>query len=362
MSLISQALKKIEEQRSAGGRPAIPPRILVRPGPRPQRGRLLLLGGVALFTGAVLAGVFFLLGERGSERQSPALTVPRSPHQMVAQRDVPEPVKTAVSQAAAPAHITPAPKIVEEKAPPDRTAADQPPRSMLKREAGVETTIKAVATQESTATSAKGREPPQHKSAEPAGRVRLDSETIASPLTDYREAVALQKEERWQEAIAAYRRVLRWLPASAEVYNNLGVIHEKQGDLKEAVVCYEKAIEIDPNFYPSFNNLGIIYYRLKNYEKARAAYEQALKMKPDNSQSLINLALVYGQLGRPDLARRAFEQVLARDPDNSEAHYNLARLLVHYHRFLEVESTAYPRLREAVQARISHLQAGLSLQ
>ena len=199
-----------------------------------------------------------------------------------------------------------------------------------------------------------------------SGQVNLYAENTAGAASLYRKAVEYQKAMKWQKAIATYNELLRIEPMSAEVYNNIGVCYEKQGQVKMAAKSYEKAISINPRFYPSYNNLGIIYYRLKNFDKARAAYEQALQLNPGNSQSEVNLALVYERLRRGELARRTLERVLTNDPENPEAHYNLARMLeeqgqhekalTHYRQFLAGNPSAYPQLREKVQDRILTLE------
>jgi tetratricopeptide (TPR) repeat protein len=202
------------------------------------------------------------------------------------------------------------------------------------------------------------------------GVVDLRAETTAEAGYLYRKAVGYQRAMKWQEAIQAYRKVIKYEPMSAGVYNNIGVCYEKQGNLKMAARSYEKAISINPRFYRSYNNLGIVYYKLKNFDKARAAYEQALQLNPSNSQSEINLALVYERLRRGGLARRTLERVLANDPENAEAHYNLGRMLegrgqheeaiTHYRQFLASNPSAYPQLREKVKDRVRTLQAASS--
>jgi len=202
------------------------------------------------------------------------------------------------------------------------------------------------------------------------GVVDLHAETTAEATHLYRQALGYQRAMKWQEAIEAYRKVIKYEPMSAEVYNNIGVCYEKQGSLKMAAKSYEKAISINPRFYRSYNNLGIIYYKLKNFDKARAAYEQALQLNPGNSQSEINLALVYERLRRGGLARRTLERVLANDPENAEAHYNLGRMLegqgqneeaiTHYRQFLASNPSAYPQLREKVKDRVRTLEEASS--
>jgi Tfp pilus assembly protein PilF len=442
VSLISNALKKVAEQRSGRKHPPVVPRTIAGHPPGSEKRRALFLGLTILLLGVVIGVVVYSLiqyrsGQSTSEeaeRPIPQqvifekISLPRGPSEnaadekpeapqhldqrtpskpkvvQVAVPPKPESVAKQVKSASSEVHDREAEKVITRGAiPPEGSSSeskDQPVQPGNKPKVGVislgpkdqavadkkgdhakevrqvmarpvdqdEPELISVLDSTKEPENARRREEQQHRKVNngKSGRVNLHSETTASVTSLYRGAVAHQKAERWQEAINGYKGVLKYEPMSAEVYNNIGVCYEKQGQLKIAAKYYEKAISINPRFYPSYNNLGIIYYKMKDFNKARAAYERALHLNPGNSQSEINLALVYERLRRGELARRTLERVLINDPENAEAHYNLGRMLedqgqpdkaiTHYRKFLTFNSSAYPRLREKVKDRVAILE------
>ena len=60
--------------------------------------------------------------------------------------------------------------------------------------------------------------------------------------------VILAREEKWEEAIVAYQRVIEISPESAETYYLLGESRAKLGDMQGAISCYHYAVELAPNY------------------------------------------------------------------------------------------------------------------
>ncbi|WRH68691.1 MAG: tetratricopeptide repeat protein [Planktothrix sp. GU0601_MAG3] len=87
---------------------------------------------------------------------------------------------------------------------------------------------------------------------------------------------------------------------AAKIYNNLGLICNKENDLECAQKNYQKAIEIDPKNYVAHYNLGKLYDNLGDFSKAETEYK--LAMQSDQSVG------VYAQ---SNLARL---QILKGDP------------------------------------------------
>lgn len=448
MSLISDSLRRVAEQRAGRSEPPAVPRMLAGQGSQHKKRLLIFLGLTLLLAGAVIGMVVYSLMQGGTGEIEPTEAVSPAPQQVIfekippsskpirkasdsspqpfnaASEDQRTPVKPRVVQVAIEQEPVRAEKIPEPKArvaekdqvkqvaaatsdkqeEPSPEAVEhsrQPSNKVKVGVVGLQSAKQVVDHQEPASTekasepiaspveggkseerivmaTAERPEPARTEETRQRGPVKtgkaglmdLQSESTASAAYLYRQAVAYQKDRKWQEAIGAYQKVLKLEPMSAEVYNNIGVCYERQGKFRTAAKSYEKAISINPRFYRSYNNLGIIYYKLKDFHKARAAYEKALQLNPGNSQSEINLALVYERLRRDELARRTLEQVLINEPKNSEAHYNLARMLerqgnpeqalTHYRQFLASNSSAYPQLREKVKKRVRTLQEASS--
>jgi tetratricopeptide (TPR) repeat protein len=92
----------------------------------------------------------------------------------------------------------------------------------------------------------------------------------------------------------------------AAIFNNLGVIAERQGKYEEAITINEKALEIYQKTLPanhpllatSYNNIGNVYTSMGEYSKALSHYEKAIeifeKALPANHPSL---ATSYNNIG-----------------------------------------------------------------
>jgi len=415
VSLISESLKRVADQRAGRKQPPVIPRRIA--GQRPERKKrlLMLLGLTMLLAGVVIGVVVYGMIQRKAGQKASEEAPTSVPQQVIFDKIPPLPqpsksdaveeslqarepqedertqVKPKVVQVASeqesltseetvtkPSPVQPSNKVkvglVSLHSAEKVTDDKEPLRLDMKRQSmapkGESSKPEHLGAPDSSGTPRKimiteGKEQDSAKGRK-SGQVNLRAETTAGTASLYRKAVSYQKTMKWQKAIETYNELLRLEPMSAEVYNNIGVCYEKQGQLKMAAKSYEKAISINPRFYPSYNNLGIIYYRLRDFDKARAAYEQALQLNPGNSQSEVNLALVYERLRRGELARRTLERVLTNDPENPEAHYNLARMLeeqgqheqalTHYRQFLASTPSSYPQLREKVEDRVRTLE------
>ena len=415
MSLISESLKKVANQRAGRKQPLVIPRRLGGHRPDDKKRLLMLLGLTILLTGVVIGVAGYGMIQRRAGQNAAEEGPGSVPQQVIFDKIYPPPepsksddgkefqqveepkedertpvkprvVQVAVEQQSAspeetvkqPTPLQPGNRVkvgvvglhsaeqAEDVKEPLR--AEKMAQSKVRR--GEKSKPEHLATSDSTEQAKKIVIPEEKQRSsmrsKKSGQVNLYAENTASAASLYRKAVGYQKAMKWQEAIETYNELLSFEPMSAEVYNNIGVCYEKKGQVKMAAKSYEKAITINPRFYPSYNNLGIIYYRLKNFDKARAAYEQALQLNPGNSQSEVNLALVYERLRQGELARRTLERVLTNDPENPEAHYNLARMLEeegqreralsHYRQFLDANPSAYPQLCEKVKDRVRTLE------
>jgi tetratricopeptide (TPR) repeat protein len=90
----------------------------------------------------------------------------------------------------------------------------------------------------------------------------------------------------------------------ADVYNNLGVIYETEGDFIKAIGAYRSAIRIRRNDPDALNNLGEIYFKMGVYPEAIKAHEQVLSFKPEDTRAHFCLGLVYLDLKDRQLVTR----------------------------------------------------------
>jgi predicted O-linked N-acetylglucosamine transferase (SPINDLY family) len=77
-----------------------------------------------------------------------------------------------------------------------------------------------------------------------------------APTDVFREAVALHKAGRMEEAQRLYREVLARTPDHADALHLLGVVHHQQGDQGEALRLIGRAIALKPGLAAYWNNYG----------------------------------------------------------------------------------------------------------
>ena len=158
---------------------------------------------------------------------------------------------------------------------------------------------------------------------------------------------------------AAAERALKIDPYYAEVYFNLGLAFEREGEVKKAVEQYEKAFMINPNMPEPIDKLEALNQRLgkpeetlKVLERARARYadnlnvlarvaglmlerkkyrdllavaEQMVKTDSQNSAGYIFRAEAYLGQGNPEKAFADLQRVVMHDPRNVGAHITLGK-------------------------------------
>ena len=70
----------------------------------------------------------------------------------------------------------------------------------------------------------------------------------------------------------------RLTPDLAEARNNLGVIHQSQGEFDEAEACFREALRLEPDYAEAHNNLGNVLQDQGRFEEAVPAYRRALQL------------------------------------------------------------------------------------
>lgn len=101
-------------------------------------------------------------------------------------------------------------------------------------------------------------------------------------------------------------------------YNAVGTCWYLQGKPKKAMIFYNKAREIDPKFAPAYNNMGVIHQKEGKDQSAIKAYEEAVKYSSFSRTPNFNLAQLYLHYGMADKALALAQGIYAdnaQDPD-----------------------------------------------
>jgi len=99
---------------------------------------------------------------------------------------------------------------------------------------------------------------------------------VASNPEDYQAwfllGVASSRQQRFHQAIEAFRRVIELKPELAEPHNNLAVIYNELGDVRAAVKELEASLAKRPGYAVAEENIGDLYVKLalQHYRSALA--------------------------------------------------------------------------------------------
>ena len=132
---------------------------------------------------------------------------------------------------------------------------------------------------------------------------------------------------RTEDAVTAFKKVIKLNSTYADGFNNLGIVLQEQGKLDEAVEFYGKALSLKPDYPEAFYNMGNALHEQGRLDEAIEAYKSALSIKSDYAKSYNNMGNVLQEQGKLDEAISAYHKALSFKSDYAEAHKNMGDAL-----------------------------------
>ena len=140
------------------------------------------------------------------------------------------------------------------------------------------------------------------------------------------------------ESRSAYAEALRANPNDARIYNDLGVLADREGKTDEALAHFQKALEIAPHFALAHSNLGDWYARHGQEDEAVEQFRAAVRFAPDRYEYHYNLARHLAQAGESEAAIEWYRTASRVDPHDPRAHNNLGLIYAEQGRADEAEA------------------------
>jgi tetratricopeptide (TPR) repeat protein len=162
--------------------------------------------------------------------------------------------------------------------------------------------------------------------------------------------------KEYQAAIDAYSLVD---PATASVWNKIGVAYQMLFDAKDAARSYTEALKIDPDNSQAMNNLATVEDSLNDFSAAEKLCRKALKLEPRSALLFKNLGTTLLLQHEYKRSSDAYARALALDPNIFEdasrftAHIGVLRTEEGASNYFEARACA--RARQA-DCAISHLR------
>lgn len=92
-------------------------------------------------------------------------------------------------------------------------------------------------------------------------------------------------KEKVEDAEEILNEILQISADSLNVFNSLGVLYRRKGDLKTSLRHYTRALRINPDEPYIHYNIGRVYLDMKNHDKAKEFFENAVKLDPSFEQA-----------------------------------------------------------------------------
>jgi tetratricopeptide (TPR) repeat protein len=137
--------------------------------------------------------------------------------------------------------------------------------------------------------------------------------------TLYNTANNFYDNQKYDEAIQYYDKVLAINPSAVGALNSKGLALDHLQRYDEALQSFDKALEIDPSSVNALNNKGLALDHLQRYDEALSYFDKALSINPSSVNALTNKGLALDHLQRYDEALQSFDKALEIDPSNPKA-------------------------------------------
>jgi hypothetical protein len=123
----------------------------------------------------------------------------------------------------------------------------------------------------------------------------------------FRRCVQLADSAQFDSACNCYRRLLELDPRHSKACNNLGILHQRRGDLAAATQCFNDSARFDPGLAEPHVNLGNLMDIQGDPESAAHHYRQALEIDPGHAHAHCCLAQALLAMGRYESGWEEYE-------------------------------------------------------
>jgi len=147
-------------------------------------------------------------------------------------------------------------------------------------------------------------------------------------LSQMGEGEALLAQQRFEEAVAVWERIVQAAPRSTQAHAHLGASYVRVGRFAEAEAALRKALEINAHAPVALQSLGDLCAQTGRLDEAIAAYQAANAAPIPNSQVPLKLGDVLVQSGQIEKAVEHYEASLERFPDFAELNVRAGELLL----------------------------------
>jgi Tfp pilus assembly protein PilF len=109
---------------------------------------------------------------------------------------------------------------------------------------------------------------------------------------DFDRAVAMLKDEGYDQAIVLLEKVIEKSPGVTAPYIDIAIAYQRTGRPEQAEENLKTALDLFPEHPVACNEYGLLYRRTGRFTEAREMYEKAIARFPDYYPAHRNLGIV----------------------------------------------------------------------
>ena len=137
-------------------------------------------------------------------------------------------------------------------------------------------------------------------------------------------------ENRFLEAVQAFRKALTLMPGSVKTENNLGLAYEGLNRPDEALEAYRQALRWQQGSAHEseqpYINLGNLLTDRNSLDEALSLLQRAAAIAPEDSKVHASLGKVYARRNDYPMAQKEFEQALLKNQNDASLHFQLGQV------------------------------------
>lgn len=127
------------------------------------------------------------------------------------------------------------------------------------------------------------------------------------------QALILRGEEKFEDAINTYDKLIEAFPQNLDLYVSKGYVLNLLGKYEEAIQVYKTCLLIDDNYYAAIYNLGITLNNNQDYDEAIIFLKKTLSINPKNVDAWMTLAAAQVKENLMDDARFSIDKAASVD-------------------------------------------------
>lgn len=154
----------------------------------------------------------------------------------------------------------------------------------------------------------------------------------------YQEARALVERKQWAEAVPLLEKLVGQSPNFVDAWFLLGKSQTQLGRYHQALQALVRTVTLQPDHIGAHHQMALAYEKLGQPAKGVEVLNNLLAIKPDYLPGIYDLARLHDTLQNPTRAIFLFEQLLKQDRYYGDALFRLGRIYHHNNQIEQAQS------------------------